>query len=97
MLTLKDGNLLIASIWNTKHGLELAIKALRVSIDKHYDEGHDLRLLFDDLESRIINLCIKREFDLLEELVNKYHKCAFTKTILNDSMNDIFRYPGYKL
>lgn len=93
LLSLRDGNLLIASIWNIKHGLELAIKSLRVSIDKSYQKGHDLNSLFNDLKNNIKDLCIERDLQMMEKIVKKYYNCDFSrKTTFNDSQNDYFRF-----
>ena len=58
--SLENGHLIIASIWNIKHGLELIIKALGINLDRKYWIKHNLEYLLNDLDQRIKNFCIKR-------------------------------------
>lgn len=90
----EEGNLIIASIWNVKHSLELFVKALGTNFDKQYWENHDLLFLFNDVKNKIDGLSLKRDLEMLEKLVNKYYNCRFIdKTIYRDVNNDYFRYP----
>lgn len=92
--SLENGSMIIASIWNIKHGLELIVKALGVNFNKQYWNEHDLLLLFNDLKIKIVYFSLDREIAILENLVDKYHGCKFSKkTPFCDSKNDYFRYP----
>ena len=92
--SLENGSMIIASIWNIKHGLELVVKALGVNFDKQYWNEHDLLSLFHDLKKRITYFSLEREIIMLENLVDKYHGCKFSKkTAFCDLKNDYLRYP----
>ncbi len=91
---LENGNMVIASIWNIKHGLELAVKALGVMFDGHYWNDHDLLFLFNDLKNKIAQYSLKRDLEMLEILVKKYSDCKFSlKTNHDDVDNNYLRYP----
>lgn len=94
LLELEDGHLVIASIWNIKHGLELIIKALGINLDKKYWIKHNLEYLLSDLDQKIKNFCIKKHLDLLKNITKKYYRCNFShKTIFIDKENTFFKYP----
>lgn len=94
IFSLENGSMIIASIWNIKHGLELIIKGLGVTLDKKYWYAHDLNFLLEDLESRLKGHCIKKHIDFLKSITKKYYKCNFTpKTIFVDKENTFFKYP----
>lgn len=91
---LEDGMLIVASIWNIKHGLELIIKALGISINKKYWQKHNLNYLLKNLEKKSTDLYIKKHFDVLKKITNKYYKCNFLKkTTFIDKENTFFKYP----
>lgn len=91
---LEDGHLIIASIWNIKHGLELTIKALGINLDKKYWIKHNLKYLLNDLDQKIKNFCIKKHLDLLKNITEKYYRCKFSsKTIFIDRENTFLKYP----
>lgn len=91
---LEDGNLVVASIWNIKHGLELVVKALGTEFNKQYWHNHDLLFLFSDLKDKIISHSLKRDLDMLEKLVEKYENCGFSpRTRHSDIDNNFLRYP----
>lgn len=90
----EDGNLVIASVWNIKHGLELVVKALGTIFDKQYWHDHNLEFLFSDLERKITCYSLKRDLNMLKKLVKKYGNCNFsTKTRYSDEENNYLRYP----
>ncbi len=92
--SLENGGMIIASIWNIKHGLELVIKALGVNFNKQYWNEHDLLSLFNDLKIKIVYFSLERDIIMLEKLIEKYHRCEFSKkTIFCDLKNDYLRYP----
>ena len=91
--SLRDGHMIIASIWNIKHGIELLIKALWININKEYLKKHNLDSLINNLEIKINNLCIKNHFNILKKIVEKYYKCTFWIPNCNDLNNEIFKYP----
>lgn len=94
LFNLEDGTMLIASIWNIKHGIELLIKALGIYLDKRYWKKHELDFLLKDLEKKIKNYCIEEDFDMLKRIVEKYYKCQFyKKTSFIDYENTFFKYP----
>ena len=91
---LDDGMLIVASIWNIKHGLELIIKGLGISINKKYWHEHGLNCLLNDLEEKSTNLYIKKHIDVLKKITDKYYRCNFSKkTIFIDKENIFFKYP----
>jgi len=91
---LEDGCLIIASIWNIKHGIELIIKGLGINIDKKYWQKHDLNDLLNDLEKKGTNLYIKKHIDVLKKITDKYYRCSFSKkTNFVDTENTFFKYP----
>jgi len=91
---LEDGNLIIASIWNIKHGIELIIKGLGINLNKEYWQKHDLGFLIVDLENKLKQYCIKRDLNLLKKIVDKYYRCKFSsKTIFTDKENTFLKYP----
>lgn len=91
---LEEGNLIIASIWNIKHGLELVVKGLGTRFNKQYWNNHDLCSLFQDIRLKIEDYCLKRDLDILHALVMKYSHCNFSKkTCYHDINNNYLRYP----
>lgn len=91
---LENGNLVIASAWNIKHGLELVIKALGTIFDKQYWHNHNLEFLFSDLEKKITRYSLKRDLSMLKKLVKKYSNCDFSaKAKYPDKENNYLRYP----
>ncbi len=92
--SLEDGNMIIASIWNLKHGLELVVKSLGVYFDNQYWNDHDLLSLFNNVKNKIIYNSLERDITVLENLVKKYHGCKFSKkTHFDDINNNYLRYP----
>ena len=92
--SLKEGHLIIASIWNIKQGLELCIKSLGVNFNKRYWDQHDLIFLFEELEKQIQEWTLPRDLKAMKILVKKYSSGNFSpKTIFNDKENNYFRYP----
>ena len=88
------GHMIIAIIWNIKHGIELLIKALGINLNKQYWKKHDLDFLIKDLELKMKDFCIEKHFQLLEQLIRKYYECNFSqKTIFVDKENTFFKYP----
>lgn len=96
--------LLIPIIWNLKHSIEIAVKALGINIDKQYLQSHDLDKLIADLLQTIKRLNIKNDLSQktiqrFAEIIYKYYKCEFwdKKFIktgnIEDVQNDLFRYP----
>lgn len=94
LCSLEDGSLIIASIWNIKHSLELIVKALGLKFGEQYWCEHDLLFLFNDLREKINKFSLKRDLDMLEVMVKKYHNCDFSnKTKFNDKLNNFLKYP----
>lgn len=94
LFNLEDGNLIIASIWNIKHWIELILKWLWVSFDKKYWKWHDLKDLSEELWKKIKPYIIHKHFDILLKIVNKYYNCDFSDKIKYfDIENTIFKYP----
>ena len=92
--SLENGSMIIASIWNIKHGLELIIKGLGITLDKKYWYAHDLDFLLKDLDNKLKDHCLKKHIDFLKSITRKYYKCNFTsKTLFIDKKNDFFKYP----
>jgi len=70
------------------------VKGLGTQFEKQYWDGHDLEFLFSDLKTKIVNYSLKRDLNMLENLVKKYGNCNFsTKTNYRYSENNLFRYP----
>ena len=46
-------DLYIATIYNTKHAIEIILKELKISLDGSFSEGHDSRKLLEELEHAI--------------------------------------------
>lgn len=98
--SLENRAMIIASIWNIKHGLELIIKGLGVTLDKEYWYKHDLYkhdldFLIKKVEKDILkDHCIKKHIDFLKSITKKYYECKFTsKTIFVDKENTFLKYP----
>ncbi len=91
--------LLIPSIWNLKHGIELIVKSLCVSAGKGYLQSHDLKELRKELEDGLEGIKNKKYISDLANIIDKYYKCQFWEGKLIggrqvfDKKNDIFRYP----
>lgn len=100
-----DNIILIPIIWCLKHSIELVLKSFNVRIDKEYSLVHDNAQLQDEIKKSFSNLGIKKP-DSLEDLIklsDKYSKLKFWNSSIissgeiNDSLNDIFRYPESKV
>lgn len=94
---LTDWSLIVASIWNIKHSIELLIKWLGIQIDKKYLTSHNLNFLVNELETKIKSLCIDTHLNILKKLVSKYYQSNFAGKKQNlDSDNTLFKYPENK-
>lgn len=92
--TLEKGSIIIASIWNIKHGLELTIKGLGIGLDKKYWQKHDLNYLLNDLGKKSAGLYTKKHIGVLKKITDKYYRCNFSKkTVFVDMENTFFKYP----
>lgn len=101
-LQIYDGKLLLVPVlWNLKHGIEIILKSLNISINSEYIQEHNLSKLVESLQISLKNLGINNNtyIDELCKLVSKYYGCEFwTKKLVDaqdieDSKNDCFRYP----
>lgn len=97
-----DGKLLLVPVlWNLKHGIEIILKSLNISINSEYMSGHDLPKLEKYLQASLKKLGINEitYINELSELINKYYRCEFWNKKLvgiqniEDSKNDFLRYP----
>ncbi len=48
-------DLIIPVYFNLKHGIEIYIKTLHLVLDDKYDQGHDIKILFSKLKTKIDN------------------------------------------
>lgn len=96
-----DGKLLLVPIlWNLKHGIEIILKSLNISISGEYMWGHNSAELKECLQASLKKLRINNNtyIDELSKLVSKYYLCEFWNRKLvgnqniKDSDNDFFRY-----
>ncbi|MBT3349544.1 hypothetical protein HN393_04500 [bacterium] len=95
---MQDGGMIVAAIWNIKHGIELIIKGLGIKLDKKYFKHHNTSSLMEDLDNKISKVCTKRDLKKLKELVKKYYNCDFsTKTKFIDFQNLYFKYPEHDI
>ncbi|MFA6537663.1 MAG: HEPN domain-containing protein [Patescibacteria group bacterium] len=103
---LEDGNMIIASIWNIKHAIELGIKGVGIELGGIYPWGHNLKELLKDLDDKLRDFCTQEHINFLKTITVKYYTCNFSdKNIINkngeeskeiefvDEKNDLFRYP----
>jgi hypothetical protein len=91
----RDASLVFASIYSLKHGIELSVKSLEISIDGMYTKGH-LKVtekVLNDLKLRLERYCLPEIWALYENLVNKYINFGFDNSITQDPMNEMYRYP----
>lgn len=94
---LKDGNTIIACIWNIKHGIELMLKSIGIFLDRKYWGKHDLDFLLKDIESKLQPYNVGKYLTKLKQLVDKYYNCKFSpKTVFKDFDNTYFKYPETK-
>lgn len=58
-LPYRPADLYISILFNIKHGIEVFIKALRVFACGEWEEGHDIKILFDNAKEKISGLKLK--------------------------------------
>jgi len=94
----ENNYLLIPSIYDLKHAIEIFIKTLTHFLSLKPDEKHDFKILFTKLKSKISGKTV----DELEELITRFYHNEFLIGKINnnikieDKMNDVFRYPDNK-
>lgn len=93
LFELEKGCMIVASIWNIKHGIELLIKGLGINLEKKYWHSHDIDFLIKDIEKKFGDYCVKKHLLILQNLVKKYYNCEFSeKTAYMDKNNEYFKY-----
>lgn len=97
--------IIIAIIYNFKHGLESIVKAFSRSDNKKIDKsdhGHDIKKLFSNFKERVRvknKIKLNKEIDKLEKIIIKYNNLDFLNNYVkdnfsvNDYENKFFKYP----
>ncbi len=100
-LAYKSKYLLITTVWNFKHAIEITIKSLSILLEEHYMPVHNL----EDLAQNLVDLLDKKRIkppEKMQELfiiILKYHYLKFWDSKLiktgkfSDDYNDFLRYP----
>jgi hypothetical protein len=91
----RDASLIFASIYSLKHGIELSVKSLEISIDGMYTKGH-LKVtekVLNDVKLRLEKHCLPELLTVYENLVKKYINFGFDNSVTEDPMNEMYRYP----
>jgi len=96
-----DYEMLLPAVFNLKHGIELYLKALTMTINENveYPEGHDILKIAKNLKKELKAESCKKLLNETIPVVEKYYygTYAFTKNKnCPDKKNEAERYPEYK-